>query len=72
MYFEGPSEVRIAGRLLTRAKAYVGPEPGGSVGAEDIMIIVRGRNGKDDRAFVGKWVAVNQNVTLSHASCFRP
>lgn len=48
LYFAAPTEIRIAGKLDTNAKTYVGPAPGANgVTARDIVIIVAGTNGNN-------------------------
>lgn len=46
LYFEAPTEIRIAGRLLVNQKTYLGPAPGATgLDARNIVIYVTGQNG---------------------------
>jgi RHS repeat-associated protein len=46
LLFQGPSEIRVSGKLAVEQGSYLGPEPGSSgLDARDILIYVTGING---------------------------
>ncbi len=68
LYFEGPTEVRIAGRLTVDQKSFVGPAPavGDPPGASEMVIYVAGVNGSSGQmGATPKAAKFGQNTTIS-------
>lgn len=73
LYFQAPSEIRIAGRLSVGQKSVVGPHPSAvGLGAQDIVLYVAGPNGGNGTLSGSpKAAQVGQESTL-YANIYAP